>query len=297
MLNSTLLIRLGNGAAQPNLLIGDIKRIEVPIPQMAVQRRIADILSVYDGLIENNTRRIKILEEMARMIYREWFVNFRFPGHEKVKMVDSPLGRIPEGWEATILGNHLAAIESGKRPKGGIRDEIDGVPSIGAENIIGIGRHNFSAEKFIPRDFFEKIRNGVVQDRDVAVYKDGAYIGRSSLFRDGFPHIKCCVNEHVFLLRTTGVNLTQNILYLWLQEQNTVEAIRATNTNAAQPGINQKSLSGLELVTPDSLTATIFDCLVEPIFAEVINLAKKNQNLRQTRDLLMPKLISGAIEV
>ena len=76
-----------------------LKEYEIKLPPLPVQRRIAGILSAYDDLIENNQRRIKILEEMARSLYREWFVNFRFPGHEKVTLVNSPLGRIPAGWE------------------------------------------------------------------------------------------------------------------------------------------------------------------------------------------------------
>lgn len=285
------------GAAQPFISQSDAKNVEIPLPPLPLQRRIAGILSAYDELIENSQRRIRILETMARNLYREWFVNFRFPGHKSIPRVASPLGEIPKGWEATTLGGQLVALESGKRPKGGIRDVQDGVPSIGAENINGIGQHNFACEKFVPRAFFEEMRKGVVQDGDVAIYKDGAYIGKSSYFRDGFPHAECCVNEHVFLLRSNGVRLKQNALYLWLQEPNTVHSIRATNANAAQPGINQQSVNGLEIVVPDEKTAAHFDFLVEPLFAELIILAKKIENLRRTRDLLLPRLLSGQIEL
>jgi type I restriction enzyme S subunit len=271
--------------------------LKVRIPPLPLQRRIAGILSAYDELIENCQRRIRILETMARALYREWFVQFRLPGHGRVPRVSSPLGEIPKGWEVTTLNTQLAALESGKRPKGGIRDVEDGVPSIGAENINGIGRHDFTGEKFIPREFFREMRKGVVRDRDVAIYKDGAYIGKSSYFRDGFPHAECCVNEHVFLLRANGVRLKQNVLYLWLQEPGTVHAIRATNANAAQPGINQQTVGGLELILPDENTAAHFDRLVEPLLAEVVNLAKRIQNLCRTRDLLLPRLLSGQVEL
>jgi type I restriction enzyme S subunit len=247
--------------------------------------------------MENSQRRIRLLEAMARALYREWFVHFRFPGHEKLPRVASPLGDIPKSWEITTLGAQLAGLESGKRPKGGIREVEDGIPSIGAENINGIGQHDFTSEKFIPRAFFQEMRKGVVRDRDVAIYKDGAYIGKSSFFRDGFPHSECCVNEHVFLLRTNGVRLKQNALYLWLQEPDTVHAIRATNANAAQPGINQQTVGGLGLTLPDGKTAAHFDRLVEPLLAEVINLAKRIQNLRRTRDLLLPRLLSGQVNL
>ena len=288
---------LRSGAAQPQLPIQDMRKIRLPVPSLPVQKRIAGILSAYDELIENSQRRIKILEAMARGLYREWFVHFRFPGHENHPLVVSPLGDIPRGWEATTLGTNLAALESGKRPKGGIREEADGVPSIGAENINGIGKHEFASEKLVPREFFEQMRKGVVRDRDVAIYKDGAYIGKSSYFRDAFPHTEFCVNEHVFLLRGKGIRLKQNFLYIWLQEPETVQAIRSKNANAAQPGINQQTLGGLELVLPDEKTAVHFDRSVEPLLAEIINLAKRIQNLRRTRDLLLPRLLSGQINV
>jgi type I restriction enzyme, S subunit len=105
--NSSLLIRLGDGTAQPNLLIGDLKRIKVSVPPHSIQRKIVGVLSTYDDLIENNTRRIAILEAMAQAIYREWFVEFRFPGYEKVNFVDSPLGKIPAGWRVVKVENAI----------------------------------------------------------------------------------------------------------------------------------------------------------------------------------------------
>jgi type I restriction enzyme, S subunit len=285
------------GAATKFLTLTILNETEISFPPLPVQRRIAGILSAYDELMENSQRRIRLLEAMARALYREWFVHFRFPGHQKIKQMDSPLGKIPKGWEGTMLGAQLDALESGKRPKGGIRDVEDGVPSIGAENINGIGRHDFAGEKFIPREFFHEMRKGIVRERDVAIYKDGAYIGKSSYFRDGFPHSECCVNEHVFLLRANGVRLKQNVLYLWLQEPGTVQMIRSKNANAAQPGINQQTVGGLEIILPDEKTAAHFDRLVEPLLAEIINLAKRIQNLRRTRDLLLPRLLSGQVNL
>lgn len=210
-----------HGAAnQANVSPSQVESIEVSLPnKVCIQEKIASILSAYDDLIENNTRRIAILETMAQAIYREWFVEFRFPSHEKVRFVESPIGKIPEAWEYAPLGSFLASLDTGKRPKGG--SVTDGVPSIGAENINGVGRHNFQSEKYVPEEFFARMKNGIVKDRDVAIYKDGAYIGRSSYFRDGFPHRRCCVNEHVFLLRTSGSQLTPNQLYVWLNQADT----------------------------------------------------------------------------
>lgn len=96
------LIAQAQGAAQQNLNQDAIRNFEIPLPPLKQQKKIASILSAYDVLIENNTRRIKILEEMAQSLYREWFINFRLPGHEKVKMVESPFGKIPKNWELLI---------------------------------------------------------------------------------------------------------------------------------------------------------------------------------------------------
>lgn len=107
---------ISKGTTQDNLSLDKLRTFDFVVPPLETQHKIASILSTYDDLIENNTRRIKILEEMAQTIYREWFVNFRFPGHEKIKMVDSPLGKIPEGWEEVTLGD-LCHIVMGQSPK------------------------------------------------------------------------------------------------------------------------------------------------------------------------------------
>lgn len=111
----------------------------VQVPPLETQRKIASILFAYDDLIENNTRRIKILEEMAQAIYREWFVNFRFPGHEKVKMVDPPLGRVPAGWEVGRLDDALVLQRGFDLPK---KDRVEegNVPVFAATGLNG--HHN-----------------------------------------------------------------------------------------------------------------------------------------------------------
>lgn len=288
--------RLADGAAQPNMSGSQIERVELFLPSLPIQRKIASILSGYDDLIENNTRRNKILEEMARALYREWFVHFRFPGHEEMKMVESELGPIPKGWEVKALGNVLFELESGSRPKGGIRPSERGVPSIGAENILGLGEYDYSREKYVSRRFYDTMRRGHVKSGDVLLYKDGAQIGRKSMFRDGFPHAGCCVNEHVFILRTNG-RCSQSYLYFWLDQPNITGKIRNLNANAAQPGINQASVRGLPILLPDEVTLGAFEDLVESLLGQLFSLAKKNNLLRRTRDLLLPKLLSSELDV
>ena len=273
-----------------------ISRIPLHLPPRPTQRKIASILSAYDDLIENNTRRIKILEEMAQTLYNEWFVHFRFPGHEKVPMVDSSLGMIPKGWDVQELGDILMELESGSRPKGGIDPEESDIPSIGAENIIGLGKYDYSKEKYVSKSFFNKIRRGKIKSGDVLLYKDGAQIGRKSMFREGFPHVECCINEHVFRLRTDK-SCSQNFLFFWLDQPEITQQIKNLNANAAQPGINQEGVKGLPILIPNMTLLGNFENLVEPMIAELFNLAKKNNILRRTRDLFLPKLISGELNV
>ena len=110
LLKDLNLNRWAGGAAQPLLTQTVLNHVEAVSPLASIQHKIAAILFAYDELIENNLRRIKILEEMAQSIYREWFVKFRFLGHQKIKMVDSALGKIPEGWEVSTVNDHIAVV-------------------------------------------------------------------------------------------------------------------------------------------------------------------------------------------
>lgn len=287
---------LGSGSVYDAINKSAIEILEIEIPPLETQRKIAAVLSAYDDLIENNTRRITILEEMAQTIYKEWFVKIRFPGYEKVKMVDSELGPIPEGWEVKRLDDVLSEIESGKRPKGGVKQLSTGIPSIGAENILGIGKYDYSKEKYVPDEFFRTMKKGIVRNRDILLYKDGAQIGRKSMFREDFPHEKCCINEHVFILRANEEFL-QNYLYFWLDQDWMTEKIKNLNANAAQPGINQNGVKSLPVLVPTQVVLEGFDDLLEPILTLLFILAKKQDILCRTRELLLPKLISGEIDV
>jgi type I restriction enzyme S subunit len=273
-----------------------VKTVKIPEISFNNQKKISSVLSAYDDLIENNTRRIQICEEMAQRIFQEWFVNFRFSGNEKVKFVDSELGRIPEGWEVHTMGHVLDVIESGSRPKGGIDPNERGIPSIGAENILGLGKYEFDKEKYVTTEFYKNIKKGKIKSGDIFLYKDGAKIGRKSLFRDGFPHDVCCINEHVFILRTNS-GCSQNYLYFYLDRPDVTKMIISLNANAAQPGINQTGVKSLPILLPKRELIDLFDEQVKSLLALLFNLAKRNQLLRKKRDLLLPKLISSKIDV
>lgn len=288
--------RVNIGSTVDRIPLTDFPNFPIHLPPLSLQRKIAAVLAAYDELIENNLRRIETLEEMAQAVYREWFVEFRYPGHETAEMVDSPLGRIPEGWRVAALGDVLATLESGSRPKGGIDPEESAVPSIGAENILGLGKYDFTKEKYISEEFFGGLNRGVVESGDVLLYKDGAKLGRKSLFRDGFPHEVCAVNEHVFILRSNH-EMTQSYLYFWLDLPVNTQRIVDLNSNAAQPGISQPKVRGLPIMLAPTGLISRFDAAVEPMMGLLFNLARQNVTLRATRDLLLPRLVSGELDV
>ncbi len=280
------------GATARHVNMRDIRRLKLgSLPTVPTQRKLGQILSAYDDLIENNRRRIALLEEAARLLYREWFVHFRFPGHEQVKITNG----LPEGWERVKMEQVLIALESGGRPRGGA-SENEGIPSIGAENVIALGQYDFSKEKYVPEEYFAKMRRGVIKSRDVLLYKDGANIGRSSMFGDGFPHFQCAVNEHVFILRASA-KVGQNYLYFWLSQPETRQSIVNLNSNTAQPGISQDKLKTLRFSLPPEPLRNLFNEHVEAQVAQVFRLALLNQKLAQARDLLLPRLMNGAIAV
>jgi len=275
-----------------------VQNIQINPPNLETQRKIAAILSAFDDLIENNTRRIKILEEIAQRLYREWFVHFRYPGHENVNMIyNDELGKeISEGWKVSRLEKVLKSIESGSRPKGGIDPNVTEVPSIGAENILGLGKYEYSKEKYVTREFYDNMRKGHIKSGDVLLYKDGAKIGRKSMFMNRFPYEECCINEHVFILRTNNL-CSQAYLYFWLDLPNVTQNIINLNANAAQPGINQEGVKSIKILLANNTIMKIFDELVYYMLRKIFNLSKKNKMLRKTRDLLLPRLISGKIDV
>lgn len=286
-------ISRATGAAQPDLPHGAFKSIQIFLPPIESQRKITDILNDYNSLIENNQKQIKLLEEAAQRLYKEWFVDLRFPGYENVKVVDG----VPEGWKITAIGDIGCQIESGSRPKGGIDSSLrNGIPSIGAENVIGLGKYNFTSDKYVSSEFYDSMKRGKLKDRDILVYKDGAYIGKTSLFQDGFPHKIASVNEHVFLLHTENENL-QYYLFFTLYQHEYFLKMQKLNKNAAQPGINAKSMLSLNVLLPPLDLVQEFDMFATPIMKSIFAKAKQNCKLAQTRDRLLLKLMSGELEV
>ena len=257
-----------NGATVPHLNMKDVRTMPVPpLPPLPIQRRIAGILSGYDDLIENSQRRIKILEEMARRLYREWFVHFRFPGHEGCRLVESSLGEIPEGWEAQNLFN-LTKVNYGKNlPTKKLSDD-EAYPVYGAAKIIGY--------------YSEYTR----EQRTIICGCRGS-VGEMQITR---PY--CYVTNNSFMFDPTHPDN-----FFWLFNTLIERGLRDVVGGAAQPQITLEGISSVELTTPPLPLRSHFQQAVSAMFEQGWALDAQIQNLRRTRDLLLPRLLSGQIDI
>lgn len=294
---------LDSGSAQSQITINDLKKIDLELPDLNEQKAIANILSSLDDKIAINNKINKNLEELAQTLYKRWFVDFDFPNEygEPYKstggeMVESELGLIPNGWAVKNLGDVLFSLETGNRPVGGIQDIKFGIPSIGAENVIGLGKYDYSKEKLISKDYYNKLSRGKIQDYDVLLYKDGAKLGRKTIVGRGYPHKAAAVNSHVFILRSNN-QITQEFLYFNLDQDSMTQKVISLNANSAQPGINQTSLKSLKIVVPIKNEIKNFTQIVQSFLDQIFNNCIENNILSKTRDTLLPKLMSGEIEV
>ena len=256
-----------------------LKTSKVFCPPMHVQRKIAAILSTYDDLIENNTRRIKILEDMAQTLYQEWFVHFRFLGYENVLMVESPLGPIPQGWEVKQL-DEMCHVLMGLSPKSEFYNKIgDGLPF--HQGVTDFG------ERFPTDRVYCTVQKRIAEVGDI-LFSVRAPVGRINVGNKkivigrGLSAIRSKSGDQAFILQQLKDRF---------QEEDTMGS--GTIFNA----ITKADLLGVPLLKPTQSIVAKFEEATEPISLELANLTTKNANLRQTRDLLLPKLISGEIDV
>ena len=282
------------GTTMPIVNKSTFEEIKLLLPPFPEQKAIAATLSALDDMIELNNQINKTLEEMAQAIFKSWFVDFE-PFRDG-EFEESELGLIPKGWRVGKLDDVLSEIETGNRPKGGVAGVESGIPSIGAENVLGLGKYDYSKEKYVSEEFYNSMKKGKLKDWDVLLYKDGAQLGRKTMFALGFPHKKCCVNSHVFILRSNS-RMNQCYLYFWLDQDYMTQKIIGLNANSAQPGINQPAVKGLPILIPPIDVLERFDDLVVPIIKNLFSNCLENNILVSIRDTLLPKLMSGEIRV
>ena len=273
----------GSGAAIQNINTDILRQAEIPHPPLPVQRRIAGILSAYDELMENSQRRIQLLEAMARALYREWFVHFRFPGHEKHPRIASPLGEIPQGWEVKPLGD-IAEDMRRNVPKGELEEPK---PYVGLEHIprrslaldawetateLGSNKLEFKKGEVLfgkIRPYFHKV--------SVAPF-DGLCSADTIVIRARRPEhyavVVACVSSDAFVAEAS-----------------------ATANGAKMPRANWDVLEKFPVVIPKGKVAEKFSALFADTIAQQQALIFQIQNLRRTRDLLLPRLLSGRVNL
>ena len=270
---------IASGAATPIVKKSTFANINVCVPPLPTQHKIAAVLSTYDDLIENNTRRIKILEDMAGTIYRQWFVEFRFPGHEKVKMVESELGLIPEGWEVKRLGE-MCHVVMGLSPKSEFYNETgDGLPF--HQGVTDFGN------RFPTDRVYCTIQKRIAEADDI-LFSVRAPVGRINI-----ANKKIVIGRGLSAIRSKDGNQA----FLLQQLKDRFQEEDTMGSGAIFNAIRKTDLLGIPLLTPTGSVIDKFEEIANPIFAELANLTMKNANLRQTRDLLLPKLISGELDV
>lgn len=278
------LMRLSMGAAQPALTISRLKNLSLNLPSVSVQQKIASILSAYDRLIENNTRRIRLLEQMAENLYKEWFVRFRFPGHENVEMVNG----LPKGWERTKLIKNIKTSSGGTPSRnkseyyknGDIpwikTGELQDCILINTEECITEDAVNNSSAKIFPK--------GTLL---MAMY--GVNVGKL-----GISEIEATCNQACCVFTPKHVDYKY---YLFHYFKSIREYLLSISFGAAQQNLSQELIKAIKVLFPDEKTNISFVKEVEPLFREISIIQQQNQLLTRQRDLLLPRLMSGKLEV
>ena len=261
----------------------DLKKLKVHIPPISDQTRIASTLSAYDDLIENNRRRIQLLEQAARLLYREWFVHLRFPGHEHVTITDG----VPEGWEKKLLGECFGTVLGGTPSRKNPAYWDGDVPWINSGEVNKM--RILSATEFITEKGLSKSAAKLMHAGTTVLAITGATLGQVSRLE-----IECSANQSVI-----GIYDKDNLQNEWLYLFFVYEIRRIINhaTGGAQQHINKEIVKATEFLQPNQQLLMAFREEVVPIFAQVRNVELQNIALAKARDLLLPRLMNGEVAV
>ena len=258
--------------------------LEFPVPPLPVQQRIASILSAYDDLIENNQKQIKLLEEAAQRLYKEWFVDLRFPGHENVKIVDG----VPEGWKIKKI-EELADTMSG------------GTPTRSHEEYYSSGEILWLKTKELNDGFIfdteEKITEAGLKNSSAKLFEKGCIILAmygATIGRLGISSVTMCCNQACCVLKIKEIFLFEYV-YLWLV--NNREMLISRGRGSAQSNLSQELIKQIEVRIPSDGVLIKFSNVVDKLLKNKEILEKQISSLREARDRLLPKLMSGEIEV
>ncbi|MFC0179526.1 restriction endonuclease subunit S [Thorsellia kenyensis] len=290
------LYSLGAGAGQPNVSAVDIGNLDIPYLSRSSRMFIAKIRTSYDALIENNNRRITILEEMAQSLYREWFVNFRYPNHEdildadgKQKLIDSPLGEIPEGWEIKYIKD-IGFINTGKTPSKKKEENYS------SRDIPFIKTPDMHGGMFIIKT--KEMLSKVGADSQKSKYIPNWAICVSCIGTAGVVSISTQIsqtNQQINTFIPKSKKHTEFMYFSFKSLKQTIQNYGATG--ATMTNLSKGKFEALEIVFPEESLLVNFHRITNPIFKQIQVLSSKNENLKQQRDILLPKLISGQIQL
>lgn len=284
------------GSTQPYISLGELRKLPIPIPKEDVRNKICKILRDLDYKIELNKKINTNLEQQAKTLFQSWFVDFE-PFDEE--FVESPIGTyIPSSLNMVQIGSLPHVLETGKRPKGGA--VTSGIPSIGAENVKKLGEVNFKSAKYIPVEFAAKMEKGKVHGYELMLYKDGGkpgtFIPHFSMFGEGFPYEEFYINEHVFKL-DFGDRGFNEFAYFYMQTDYPYNWLANNGGKAAVPGINQQDVNSIWIYSPENKYVQKYCEWVQPIFTAILKNCYQNMKLVELREMLLPKLMSGEIDV
>jgi type I restriction enzyme S subunit len=283
--------QVSHGTTQDNLSLEKLLRFDFIVPRVHEQRKIATILSAYDDLIENNMRRIKILEEMAQNLYREWFIKFRFPGYEHASFVDSPLGRIPGGWEVvgvmenknwSFIHQNIGPYEGKKRYFA--TSDIDGIAITGdgIEYLYDQKPSRAQKQPLLNSVWFARMQETY---KVLAVAKPNALLTINSMLSSGFAGLMA-PDEDSFAF-----------LFLTIKSKEFHSEKDRFCTGATQRSLTNEGLRSILTISPPRVLIQQFGRVSMCFIEQILTLQLRNQTLRRTRDLLLPKLISGELDV
>lgn len=280
------LIKLySSGSAQPQLPIKDLKKIKIILPDLPVQKRIANVLSAYDDLIENNNKRIALLEKTAQELYKEWFVRFRFPGHEKSKFING----LPEGWERKKISEYYNTSSGGTPSRSNEQFYINGkypwIKTGEVKDTIII-----DTEEYITEDAVKQSSAKLIPARSVIMAMYGINIGIL-----GYADREMTCNQACCVFADKREFSARHYLYQYLMSIR--EYLLLISFGAAQQNVSQDLIKKIKIVMPTNDVVIEYEKKIDTIYNSIRSLLYKNKNLIKQRDLLLPRLMSGKLEV
>ena len=278
------LIELAGGTAQKNLLLGDLRRFRCRVPQKLIQKKIAAILSAYDDLIENNKRRIALLEKMAEEIYREWFVRMRFPGHEKVKFVKG----VPEGWEVRKI-SQVYQTSSGGTPSRKHLEYYGGVIPWVKTGELG-NSFIFDTEEHITSNGLENSSAKLFPQKTIIIAMYGATIGEL-----GILAIEATTNQACCALQPENSQLGYTFTFHLMKSIK--DHLISFAFGGAQQNISQELIKNFQFLLPSKKIVEDFCNQTESIYSMIEALQRSRAVLEKARSSLLPRLISGKLSV